>query len=408
MGPPSAPPAQSPLPPSAPTAKEQAAVAAKEAAKAAKVAKENEQAAKADWASAPNGVKDGYDCFLVCGSKPGACDDYCGMPGLWAGMCCKMGATGNQTAPECESKGCIGFHCCVSAPLSGNSSNASGESPEPNPAHKYHKPEWSQQDLVGLFKSGKPSNHLNVAGLLVHGFDGTELNEAHRWMPCDTGFCKGALKYWSPSVINQHHPATWGANGLVFSPSRTKVLCSHFCDFGSLNSGCDASAPDGFNGTAKPYPPDHLKDMLGRSMYADGLKNAYNEVLIDMNEYVNNLPHSVAGFYYKENADAHAQVEAAHAYVAFLDNYNLTEESIPLLKFGADMESSHAILDVSGGARMHAARYAAMHDKWRKNHPYLVDHQEAYPTYVREQAAQRGEYLPFRQHTIPADWVDLR
>ena len=32
--------------------------------------------------------------------------------------------------------------------------------------------------------------------------------------------------------------------------------------------------------------------------------------------------------------------------------------------FGENMEGSHAIEDVSGGARIHAARYAAMHDKW--------------------------------------------
>ena len=61
----------------------------------------------------------------------------------------------------------------------------------------------------------------------MHGFDGTELNEMHRWLPCATGFCKGAVRYWSASIINQQHPATWGGNGLVFSPSRGKVLCSH-------------------------------------------------------------------------------------------------------------------------------------------------------------------------------------
>ena len=84
----------------------------------------------------------------------------------------------------------------------------------------------------------------------------------------------------------------------------------------------------------------------------------------------------------------------------------MTEDSIPLLKFGKKMDSSHAITDVSGGARMYAARYAAMHDKWRKNHPYLDAHPEMRPAYVREQAAQRGEYLPVRQHTDPADWAD--
>ena len=311
--------------------------------------------------------------------------------------------------------GCIGYHCCVSAPLSDDtkSSSPSGKKPEPlvEPAsHKYHKPEWSREDLADLFKAGRPSNHLEHAGLMVHGFDGTELNERQRWLPCVTGFCKGAVKYWSTSIINQVHPATWGGSGIVFSPSRAQVLCSHTCDFGSLTSGCAASAPDGFNGTAKPYPADHLKEMMQRSMYEKGLMGAYNEVLLDMKDYVDNLPRSLAAFYYKETSDAHSQVSAAHAYVSFLDAYNLTEDSIPLLMFhntsGGKMEGRHAITDVSGGARMYAARYAAMHDKWRKNHPYLDAHPEMRPAYVREQAAQRGEYLPVRQHTDPADWAD--
>ena len=31
-----------------------------------------------------------------------------------------------------------------------------------------------------------------------------------------------------------------------------------------------------FNGTAKPYPADHLKEMMQRSMYEKGLTGAYN------------------------------------------------------------------------------------------------------------------------------------
>ena len=45
-----------------------------------------------------------------------------------------------------------------------------------------------------------------------------------------------------------------------------------------------------------------------------------------------------------------------------------------------------------------------LHEKWRKNHPYLDAHPELRPAYVREQAAQRGEYLPVRRD--PADWAD--
>ena len=360
---------------------------------------------------------EGEDCFRACDRKPGSCDDFCGHPGLWSGMCCKKGAKGDQAAPECGNKGCDGFHCCVSLPWDDKAHEGTKkpwdvDEPEPSlkPAAKdrYVKPEWSSEDLAGIFQRGEPSNDLRQAGLLVHGFDGTELDDTHRWMPCDEGFCRQATKWWSTSLINHAHPATWGSNGLVLSPGRTKVLCSHYCDFGSLNAGCQTSAPDGFNNTGKPYPPAYLKDMLQRSMYEKGAMGAYNEVLIDMPEFLANLPHSVAAFYYKAGADGFKQVEAAHAYVSFLDAYNLTEDSIPLLMFhntsGGKMEGRHAITDVSGGARLHAARYAAMHEKWRKNHPYLDAHPELRPAYVREQAAQRGEYLPVRRD--PADWAD--
>ena len=36
-----------------------------------------------------------------------------------------------------------------------------------------------------------------------------------------------------------------------------------------------------------------------------------NQVLLDTKDYVAQLPHSLAAFYYKETADAHSQVSAA-------------------------------------------------------------------------------------------------
>ena len=36
-----------------------------------------------------------------------------------------------------------------------------------------------------------------------------------------------------------------------------------------------------------------------------------NQVLLDTKDYVDQLPHSLAAFYYKETADAHSQVSAA-------------------------------------------------------------------------------------------------
>ena len=290
------------------------------------------------------------------------------------------GLTGDALEEEAEQP---------SSDASNDGESPAGKLPKPDPKDTYNKPEWVAEDLADVFLQGKPSNDLRQAGLLVHGFDGTELDDEHRWMPCKDGFCKGAAQWWSTSLINKEHPATWGANGIVFSPSRTKVLCSHYCDLGSLSSGCKSSAPDGFNGTGKPYPADYLKEMLQRSMYEEEAKGAYNEVLIDMPEFVANLPHSVSAFYYKANSDGFKQVEAAHAYVAFLDAFNLTEGSIPLLKFTMNVSASEMMEDVSMGARalLQKNKYSAWREKWNKNHPYLAEHPDEVPEYLRKQAA---------------------
>ena len=91
MGPPSAPPSQAAMLPDPAEAEE---------APVAKPSKAEEKEAREKWSKGANEVKDGADCFLVCGQKPGACDDFCGRPGMWAGLCCENGATGEQPAPD--------------------------------------------------------------------------------------------------------------------------------------------------------------------------------------------------------------------------------------------------------------------------------------------------------------------
>ena len=64
------------------------------------------------------------ECYVPCGKTPGKCFDkatgkgFCGAPadaasGGWSGSCCRLGATGDQQAPECGIRGCANFHCCV-------------------------------------------------------------------------------------------------------------------------------------------------------------------------------------------------------------------------------------------------------------------------------------------------------
>ena len=267
---------------------------------------------------------------------------------------------------------------------------------------KYVEPEWSLDALTDVFKNGKPSNFLQHAGLLIHGFDGTETSD-ERWQPCNVGWCQKAKSWWSTSLINRQHPTAFAANGIVLSPSakRTKVLCSHYCDFGSLLDGCNASASDGFEGRGVPYPPEHLKDMLERSMFEEGQKGAYNEVLVDMRWYADNLPQSVAGFFFTGKSEAWAEVQATQAYVSFLDHYNLTEDSVPLIKFRSNMSAGGVMVDVSRSARrfLEKNRYAEARAKWYANHQHLEAHPEEVPEYLREQAAQRGEHVRLGMET---------
>jgi hypothetical protein len=100
-------------------------------------------------------------------------------------------------------------------------------------------------------------------------------------------------------------------------------------------------------------------------------------------------------------------VEAAHAYVAFLDAYNLTEASVPLLKFNmnasgqmdgdapqvtdvAAAATASMMEDVSMGARALLAKhkYAGWSEKWRANHPYIEAHPDEAPSWLRKQAAR--------------------
>ena len=150
-----------------------------------------------------------------------------------------------------------------------------------------------------------------------------------------------------------------------------------------------------------PYPPDHLKDMLERSMFEEQAQGAYNEVLVDMKFYADNLPQSVAGFFFTGKSEDWAQVQATQAYVTFLDAYNLTEESVPLIKFRANMTSGGVMQDVSSSARHFLKKnvYAKSRAKWYGNHPHLSDHPEEVPGYLREQAAQRGEHVRLGRET---------
>ena len=68
---------------------------------------------------------------------------------------------------------------------------------------------------------------------------------------------------------------------------------------------------------------------------------------------------------------------------------------MPLIKFNADMSGGQVMQDMSPGARhfLQRNRYTAWREKWMHNHPFLRDHPDQLPKYLREKAAQRGEHV---------------
>ena len=100
-------------------------------------------------------------------------------------------------------------------------------------------------------------------------------------------------------------------------------------------------------------------------------------------------------------SQAWAEVQATQAYVSFLDHYNLTEDSVPLIKFRANMSGGGVMVDVSASARalLQKNRYSEARAKWYANHQHLERHPEEVPGYLREQAAKRGEHVRLDMET---------
>ena len=226
---------------------------------------------------------------------------------------------------------------------------------------------WSSlQKLSDLYASGAPSNDLTEVGLLFHGFDGTEKGwpTDDMWHPCAEGWCQGATDHWSASIVSHQHKAVFSDTGILYAPNLNTVMCSDFTDFGSLINGCSSTVSDGWEGST--FPEDKLKDMLERSVTDPALEFAYNEVLIDSQQFVKNLPGSVGAFVFGMTGKPTQgdQMQATAAYVNFLDAYNLTETDVPLLQL--HHTGPQAFSDESAGARKYVEEHPHAYQTWLK------------------------------------------
>ena len=190
----------------------------------------------------------------------------------------------------------------------------------PSPDEATWRSGLSVDALRELVHHGKPSDELGEAGLTIHSFDGSE-HYQQPWKPCTAdGWCKPFRTWWSASVVNAKNGHAVSDSGVLLAPKHTRVLCS------AANATALGDKCTGAHRT--------LSQMLAASLDEGALAN---EVRFDSQHYVRQLPDSVAGFFYFDDAETPELVEAARsqatrAYLAFLREYQLGEADLPLLR----------------------------------------------------------------------------
>ena len=190
---------------------------------------------------------------------------------------------------------------------------------------------WARaRKLNKMFEQGQPSNNPKLVGLVVHNFDDTE-NFWDAWKPCvpDKAAriqCSNGGPWWSTSVINVKQKNTFGDSGIILSPDFVNVSCSFPSDAGTEFGGCHRLRSN----VKAQNASNHLKDMLVGSMKG-GMP--YNEVVVHTDDYLSHLPQSVAAIVYNlRGMGDEAAAKAVRTYVRMLDNYDLDEQQIPLLR----------------------------------------------------------------------------
>ena len=203
------------------------------------------------------------------------------------------------------------------------------------------------------FASGKPSNVLSEAGVLVRQFD--TLDDWDKpWLPCPADrWCVGFSDRWATSIINVDAPHVYyddendGKGGIVLAPTAA-LFCAYPEDGNSMNPehACTPLGGDGVNCIPGCYPkgqqchevghdwvcsfpPDRLKQALISQQNRESYRDRNNEMIVDIRTVTSNLPHSIMAFWRKPNLDKDQQAHQAHA--NFLAEYKLTKENGPPL-----------------------------------------------------------------------------
>ena len=235
-------------------------------------------------------------------------------------------------------------------------------SPSPAP------PRVSIEGLESMFAHARPANGVGKVGVIFHAFDDTE-DYRELWKPCTAGWCVRFTSFWSTSIINAKQRNSFASSGILLAPHSNEVLCSWPEDMAqqhgatNVDTSCDTRFADG----AVPYPREQLKDMLEISM---GGSETYNEVIVDSQVYMKNLPNSIAAVAYYDDSSEEEQIKATETYLAMLQAYDLTVDDIPLVKIIREPAYGQPFIeDASAGAETFLSEQR--YQRFRREHPKL-------------------------------------
>lgn len=249
--------------------------------------------------------------------------------------------------------------------------------PSPPPSPPYRPFSSGVLAINERFRNGRPSDRLDEVGLLLHQWDGLEAHDIGKpWQMCLFNcMCQGTFINGRVSAmavyrdLNQRAdrvaiPLPFGnRGGLILDPSYATVDCIYGIDGATYHldnpshPGCTDTLcntysnpfPCGFGGGyVEAWGPQDLKLVLetyaehGVHYHAPGFHSGYNEFIVNSPRLNENLPQAIMGFFFPKGQSTVTSdlgfgimVDVVSAHAAFLNEYQLTNEQVPLLVLDA-------------------------------------------------------------------------
>ncbi len=193
-----------------------------------------------------------------------------------------------------------------------------------------------RRQIAWRFETGRPSNVLGEAGVLVHVQDGNEDPE-RPWLLCEHDMCsRGSVDAWSTSLISRRVPWLFTdvhGGGFIVAPDAT-ILCAFPSDVGTLGSAqrlghCSALHDHGFVFTTLEAALQPQYNGSWRQQWVGAAQ--YNEVLVSASWWREHMPWALEAFLCAFPCPSDNPMRWQHA--TFLAYYNLTRDEVPLLQY---------------------------------------------------------------------------